>query len=305
MWGWKKFVNFGENPDNFPVPTSLKNSNILLKEDGSALYITKRNGIVNLRTRGSFDLGTHVKNIHEVDIFKEIYPSVFDNDILNAGGCTFLYEWTSPTNQIVIKYDKPELTLLGIVKHDNYTYYTQQEVDNIANQLNLKRPERFHFDDINELISSVKKWRGKEGVCLYTNQGQEIFKIKAQHYLFLHYIATEINTQEKLVDVFLENNLESFNEFYDFLETTFDYECAVSKLGDISRICDAHKEALQIVDHMKVFSDKIRHLSRKEQTEKVFSSYGKTNRASIVFTILDNNPVNKENIKKLIMQSLK
>lgn len=302
--GWKKFVNYGENEENFPVPTSLKNTSIVLKEDGTATYFTKKNGILNIRTRGSFDLGSHVENISELNIFKEKYQKAFDNELFRNEDHTFLYEWTSPDNQIVIKYDEPELTLLGIVKHKDYSYYTQSEVDQIAEEFGLRRPKKFHFNNINEVISSVKEWRGKEGVCLYHHNDQQIHKIKARHYLFLHHIISDINTEEKLVDIYLENDISSFNEFYAFLEETFDYECANGKIGDMSRICDAHKEALRIIDHMKVFSDKIRHLTRKEQAEKVISSYGNTNRAGIVFTILDNKPVNKENLKKLIIQSL-
>ena len=50
-----KFVNYGENPDNFPVPTSLRGCEIVTKVDGSLLCICKYKGHLTVRTRGTID----------------------------------------------------------------------------------------------------------------------------------------------------------------------------------------------------------------------------------------------------------
>jgi len=44
--------------------------------------------------------------------------------------------------------------------------------------------------------------------------------------------------------------------------------------------------------------------TRKAQAEHIISSYGNTNRADIVFVILDNKPLDIKHYKKLLFQSL-
>ena len=53
-----KFTNYGENPEHFPVPTSLKNATVVEKLDGSTLIVSKYNGQYILRTRGTVDAST-------------------------------------------------------------------------------------------------------------------------------------------------------------------------------------------------------------------------------------------------------
>ena len=77
--GMPKFVNWGENPDNFPVPQSVKNTIITEKIDGSLLIVSKYKGNVILRTRGTVD-ATKLDNGYEVEIFKEKYLSKLDKD---------------------------------------------------------------------------------------------------------------------------------------------------------------------------------------------------------------------------------
>ena len=46
-------------------------------------------------------------------------------------------------------------------------------------------------------------------------------------------------------------------------------------------------------------------MSRKEKAATIISSYGKTNRASFVFNILDGKTISDEQIKKLMFQVIK
>jgi hypothetical protein len=88
---------------------------------------------------------------------------------------------------------------------------------------------------------------------------------------------------------------------------TFDYECFEMVRGYASQICDASKDVKKIVDGMNEFvTNKLRVLpTRKDQAQLILSSYGNTNRNSFVFALLDNKPLNDDQMKKLFWQCLK
>lgn len=167
-----KFPNWGENPENFPVPVSLKDTNIVEKIDGSVLIwlahlgallsvarrarpmikcanristggslliVSKWKNNYIFRTRGTVD-ATKLANGHELEIFKQKYgeffngipfsseweanrakyPSLFQfPPYESTWPFSFLFEWVSPTQKIVLNYgDSPEWYLVGGVYHD-------------------------------------------------------------------------------------------------------------------------------------------------------------------------------------------
>lgn len=302
--GLKKFMNAHQEPEEFPLPKNLNNTTCVNKEDGSCLLINKRNGILNCRTRGAFGIG-HLLNSFEIDILKEKYSLAFDNPLLNNEDCTFIYEWVSPHNVIVVKYHEVDMYLLNIVKHSNYSYYTQDEVSEIAKEYVLKRPETFSYKTLEDLINDVQLWEGKEGVCLYHTQDSEIHKIKSLKYLKLHSLKSELNSQEKLIELFLDCGATNYNDFYNYIANNLDFEIAEHHRGSISKICEANKEVNKILDHMKGFVLSLQGMSRKEQAIKITSSYGPTNRGSFAFALLDNKELENRQLKKLFFQVLK
>lgn len=302
--GLKKFVNAGENPENFPLPTSLNNTSAVLKIDGSSLILNKRNGILNCRTRGTFE-ASGMENYYELQVLQEKYPFAFDNPLLNNEDCSFVFEWVSPENVIVIKYPEPDIYLLNIIKHSNYSYYTQSEINEIAREYELKRPEIHFFNTVDQMASEVKYWKDNEGIVLYHSNSQECHKYKADRYLYIHSIKSSLNTLEKLIDLFLLSGATNFNEFFKYIEENIDYEVARHFIGEISNICEANKEVNKILDHMRSFVLSLQGMSRKEQAIKITSSYGTTNRSSFAFTLLDNKELENKQIKKLFFQVLK
>ncbi len=128
---WKKFANFGEKPDVFDVPVSLDGTSAMEKIDGSTLIVSKYKGHLITRTRGTVDT-SKLDNGYEVDFLKDKYPKVFSDTLLDTHSLVF--EWTSPTNRVVIDYgSEPLLYLTGIICHANYSYVPSQQVlDDLA-----------------------------------------------------------------------------------------------------------------------------------------------------------------------------
>jgi len=304
--GFPKFTNWGENPDHFPVPNSLKHCTVVEKLDGSLLIVSKYNGQYILRTRGTVDAST-LANGHELEIFKNtILSKLADNN--DTWDYSVLFEWLSPINKIVLNYgDEPSWRLIGFINHINYSLAQQDMLDAMAKKYGFDRPPTYTFSSVEDLLKDVDQWRGKEGVVVYSKNDQMLHKVKGAWYLALHHMKSELSNIEKVIDVWLEQGMPDYQTFYSYIFTTFDYELAEQCRGMISRICDAKKEVDMIVVGMNDFvNNRLKTLpTRKLQAEQVISAYGNTNRASFLFKLLDGKSLGKEEYKKLLFQVLK
>jgi len=304
--GFPKFTNWGENPDHFPVPNSLKHCTVVEKLDGSLLIVSKYNGQYILRTRGTVDAST-MANGHELEIFKNtILSKLADNN--DTWDYSVLFEWLSPINKIVLNYgDEPSWRLIGFINHINYSLAQQDMLDAMAKKYGFDRPPTYTFSSVEDLLKDVDQWRGKEGVVVYSKNDQMLHKVKGAWYLALHHMKSELSNIEKVMDVWLEQGMPDYQTFYNYIFTTFDYELAEQCRGMISRICDAKKEVDMIVSGMNDFvNNRLKTLpTRKLQAEQVISAYGNTNRASFLFKLLDGKLLGKEEYKKLLFQVLK
>ena len=260
-----------------------------------------------MRTRGTLSY-ISLENACDFSYCLSQLPSVIEWLKLNPH-YTVLCELTTPNLKIVLDYGQtPQFWLVGAVNKNNYSLMPQNELDKLGIQLGIQRPNSFSFNTIEQLLAEVSKWIGREGICLYSNNGQEIHKIKAAKYLFLHRMKSELSSVEKVIDVWISQGYPSYTDFYNYIQTTFDYELAVFCQPQMSKICDAWKIVQQIEAGMKKFVDSIRGLpSRREQALKIISSYGgeTNNRSGMVFTLLDSKPLTSEMYKKLLFQCLK
>jgi hypothetical protein len=304
--GFPKFTNWGENPDNFPLPKSIDGTTAIEKIDGSSLIVSNYKNETIIRTRGTFDVFQHPNGQEIKDLFYNMLCKISDPVV------SYIFEWVTPSNKIVIGYDKPELYLIGAIDHNDYSLYSQVYLNAFAKStsntygIEIKRPPLYNFKDIDDLLLQTKDWKGKEGIVLYSNNGQSLHKVKSLWYLSLHHMKDELANVERVIDVWLSLNKPDYNTFYNYIVTTFDFELANMTRGNLSKVCEAYKEVLDIINHMHLFVNNIKSLStRKEQAAQIISSYGKTNRASFLFNILDGRNVSDDDIKKLLFQVLK
>ena len=304
--GFPKFPNWGENPEHFPVPTSLQNSKIVNKLDGSLLIVSKYKGHIIVRTRGTID-ATKLENGHELTVFHPILTRLSELYTDETWDFSFLFEWLSPTNVIVINYGaEPQFQLIGVIHHHDYSHAAQDTLDFIPVNFRVTPPEIFEFNSIPEMMEAVVSWKDKEGIVLYSKDGQCLHKIKAETYLKLHRFKSNASF-ENTVELFFEYGMPNYVVFREQLIAHFDWECFQMIQGFLSDICEGYKEVLKIVQGMRDFLEKNSNLSRKDLAAKVFSSYGgeNNNRASYVFSLKDRNELNPEQLKKLLFQVTK
>lgn len=298
---FKKFFNYGEQPNLISDPTSLKGGVAIEKVDGSTLIVSRYKGKSIVRTRGTID-ATILDNGYEIDYLRAKYPNAFDHFCINDGDGTLIYEWTTPNNRIVLDYgDEPLLHLVGYIWHKDYSYASQETLDNMAPFLNVKRPKTYNFNTLPELVSTVEVLKDFEGVCLYYNRGQDIKKLKTLDYLAKHAFKSEMS-DKNVLDLYIAKGYPTFSAFYNSIEQEFDYEIAEYAKPFISRVCDAYKEFYEFLQHMMEFVRPLYHLPRKEAAEKIFSAYGKTDRSGLAFALLDGKVIDDRAIKKILLQ---
>lgn len=303
--GLPKFVNFSENPENFPVPLSIEHCSFVDKIDGSLTCIDYVNNQISMRTRGTFSIET-MENKLDFETCLTKYPKI-SNWLNSNSNYTLLFEITTPNLKIVIDYgSEPDFWLVGAVNKNDYSLMTQSNLDTLGIELEVKRPQSFSFNSIDDLLKEVSAWVGREGLCLYSKQGQEIHKIKAEVYLKLHRFKSNA-TLENTLELFVEYGCPSYQDFENKLQNQFDYECWNMIRGYASLVCDEYKEVVKIVDHMKTFVEPLKSLPRKDAALKIISSYSgeSNNRAGFCFKLLDNKTLQPDDIKKLMFQCLK
>jgi hypothetical protein len=149
--------------------------------DGSLLIVSCYKGKWIIRTRGTVNARL-LPNGYEIDLLVEKYKQFFKNndafDSMSGLEQSWLFEWTTPSNIIVLREsDEYKLTLVGIVSNEEGCYYSQKYLDICASQYQFDRPDRYQYDSVEECIMDVSAWKGKEGVVLYSPNGQILKKI--------------------------------------------------------------------------------------------------------------------------------
>ena len=303
--GFKKFTNLGEQPDFEPMEgyTDLE---FVRKMDGSLLIVSKHNGELIVRTRGTTD-ASQLENGHEIEFLKNKYPEAFDNFWLDSEKFSLLFEWTTPTNRIVLKEsEEPTLWLIGIVLHDGrsfmgehepYSYFTQKDLDIQARFLGVSRPVTYTLN-LQNVAEYLKDETSMEGVVIYANGGQILKKVKTPRYLYMHKVFTGIKTVDHLFDLFVDYGCPYQEEFEKMLTNNFDWELVVALKPLINEL---YTKWLRIKDRTNVMlgvleSDWIQNSSRKEQAQKILQQFPRD--SGIAFAILDGKEITPHKLWK-------
>jgi hypothetical protein len=303
---FRKFTNLGEQPEFEPLNLHAPLTYVR-KIDGSALIISRVNGELVVRTRGTHS-ATIMQNGSEIPYLQSKYPYLFQSPLLESGH-SLLCEWYSPENIIIERESaEPTLWLTGAVRHEDYSYLDQATLDRLAEALQVPRPEKFSYPNLPAMREDVAQWAAGEGIVIYGNNDQTLKKVKALRYLRLHKLKSELSSRANLLEYYVSLGLPSYEEFFETIKNTFDFELANQLQGEISKVCDAGKQVSKIVEHMRQLVRELSHCTtRKDQAQVIMQSYGgeKNSRAGMAFKILDSKPLEDSDYLKLLWQSLK
>lgn len=304
--GFKKFFNFTEQPDLYPSILSSENIIFVEKCDGSLLSISKYKGQLIHRTRGTFD-ASKMENGFEIEILKQKYPKAFDFGDEQTSRYSFIYEWVTPNNRIILDYKELDIYLIGIIDHEDYSMSQQLELNMIAVCLGVKRPKTYYFKSLNEATEEIKNWKDKEGVCAYFNRDQNIVKIKGEHYLKLHYMMSKLASVKRVLEVWFEIGKPPHQKFFDYIATNFDYEIARYHKANIFKVCETYDYFINehLRAHNIVKEKRLKEMSRKEAASIINSIKDETSMfKSLCFLSLDGKDASDIQIKKIMEDKL-
>ena len=291
---FKKFVNYGEKPEFEPINNDSKFI-ALVKKDGSCLIVNRYKSELIIRTRGTVD-ATKLKNGNEIAHLILKYPKAFNNNYLNSENCTLLFEWTTPSNRIVLnETTEPALWLIGMVIHKNeltdefYKYDSQSNLDYIAEELEVERPETFkiNVENIEELKQQIEPLKDIEGVVIYDESGQILKKIKTLRYLELHRVFTGVKSVDHLFDIFVEYGEPKREEFEKQLATNFDWELVTTLKPLMDELYLKTKRIATEINWILLYFNNpdFIALDRKNKAQKILEIFPRY--SSIAFSILD------------------
>lgn len=299
--GYRKFVNIGEKPEFEPIDFTQP-IDYVQKLDGSLGICNKINKKPSLRTRGT-ETARSLPNGHEVDLLVDKYSKLFNNDLIDSGEFTLLTEWTSPTNIICLKEsDEPKLWLLGVVRHEDYSYFKQDELDSLAAQWDIERPKRYKFVHFDESISFAQNQVEMEGLVLYCNGGQVLKKCKSIFYLKLHRFRSNCNF-ELILDAFLEFGRPYRLEFIEKLSAQYDFETINHEITKdfINELYQKYNQVLYLLGQIDNYIlVELKGLDRKQAALKIIAEIPENFRW-VYFEKLSQKPLDNRGWKKLML----
>lgn len=176
---FRKFFNIEEGKH---IPTS--SFDVYEKMDGSLIIAFYMWGEWVVASRGSFTSEQAIAAKKLLDTMNTFSLSI---------GVTYLFEYTSPWNRIVVDYgDKENLTLLGAIDTQTGTEAPYTSLQYIGTQLGCDVVKR--YDGIKD-YTTLKGMIGdnSEGFVVRFSNGDRM-KIKGEEYLRLHKIMTNLST---------------------------------------------------------------------------------------------------------------
>ncbi len=305
--GFPKFFNYGEKPDCYPKPEEFNDWKLEDKIDGSLLIADYVNEQFSMRTRGTVSY-TLQENARDFELLPERYPKVKeflkDNQHL-----TLLFEIVTPNNVIVVRPQQIEFYLIGAINKNGMCVVSSSDLIDIWRKIGqMPVPQSYNFLDTNDLskiAETIKHWKGKEGIVISYNNGQNRIKLKSDWYLFLHRVKSQLNSENNLIEYYVESGMPSYDVFSKKIETEFDFEIVRQLDPLITKICDTGSHVAELIESMKDFVKSIRNFeTRKQQAEFIIATYTNTNRTSYIFHMLNNKELTNEHKIKLMHQCL-
>lgn len=290
----QKFFNYGEHVG---WGTDMDLSSIVAvmdKLDGSLISTVISNGVTGewfLKSKTSF------KSQQVIEAFALVnspsYQNFWETLYYYSGlGCTVNMEYVSPTNQIVIGYDKPMLKVLNVRDMFTGEYVPHSELieqfgkDFVVSTFQLP-------SNPSDFMVEAEKMTGIEGFVIVLANGLW-FKHKTEAYCILHHLKDSINNPKRLWEACV-------NETADDLRALFkDDPISIEKIGKMEVL------AASVYNHVhktvNAFFNENKDLSRKDYAIKGQSEL----MADGTFSLAMNLYIGREaNVKEFLVKNYK
>lgn len=210
---FQKFFNLGEKPSE-ERGRDFDEAQVWEKADGSLLHFIFYQGKLRACTKaGITDVSLKAeKELELSDKFFKVMGS------LTRLGYTPCFEYVSPNNRIVVRYEEPSLKLL-VIRHNTSGDYLDVNLRMYAEVLGVEVAERFP----SFRLSTIKEWKDREGVVLAWPDGYRL-KVKADDYVLRHRVKDDITREHRLMEIVLNESVDDLVGVVD----AHDYEVVLS-----------------------------------------------------------------------------
>lgn len=214
--GLPKFLNYSEDDSQDDLLRShiaAGNVEVSPKLDGSLIILDLINGKhLHLRTRGSHDLNEFEAPV--VELIKTKYPTL-PTIVMDPANRAFfaqhsvLFEYTAPTNRIVLPYEESSLTLLAYVDKGSlkprWDAFTLTRLSK-AFGCPWAKPHLASPTNADEFRAVVAAMKGVEGFVLRSQSGEPfMLKMKTEEYCLIHSVKFGFNERKVAKLAFLLN----------------------------------------------------------------------------------------------------
>lgn len=288
---FNKFFNLNEKAETRTENVDISLPHVILnKLDGSFISPFYANDKMIFGTKmGATDQSAQVEeflkdkpNYHE-----------FCKDLITLG-MTPIFEYTSPTNRIVINYKDTKLTLLAVRDMHTGVYTLYHDLIKVADKYGIPVVKALPggIGNMEKFVTNTRALVGEEGYVIRFADGLQI-KMKADEYVLKHKVKDSISQEKNLVELIFTDKIDDVYAVLDKDDADKVRKYADSVLHEVSIIVAEVnrivKEAKPLLNNEKKrFALEVVPL-HKEYSGIMFSVWdGRDARETIVKQVLNN-----------------
>ena len=241
-----KFFNYGE-----PLAANIdwSSARVEAKIDGSIMKVVNLDGQFLISTNGVIDafkchLPECVGSNCPFNSFGELFMEGMKNHGLGIGDFprlfkpnkTYMFELTSPWNQVVVQWKETKVWFLG--ERDNLTFQETFYGDSALAEV-FDVPKVYPITNIDQCVDAAKDLPEDEEGYVVCDKDFNRIKVKSPRYVQLHYMANNQNwSGRRVLEILLAGEVSEYISYFPKFKAAFDfvkgkYDAYVSELEDV------------------------------------------------------------------------
>ena len=225
---YDRFFNYGEAPDLY-ADFSFDDAIVMEKADGSLIgvYYNPKTSRWEISTRGMAKAegehlfgGTWRQKVQEAFGFKDEDDFQKRCDDIFWRSSTYIFEYCSPENRIVTKYDEAHMVLTGVrcnATGEEAVFIEARYVNIIFADLRVRAPKIYSAENMDELVEYANSLPDlEEGFVVRCQLTNKRVKIKSKTYLVAHKLRGNdaVPTRKNVLSLVLEGEVDEFLAYF-------------------------------------------------------------------------------------------
>ena len=244
-----KFFNYGEP---LAVDVDWKSAYVTQKLDGSLAKVVNLDGEFLISTNGMIDAfkcnlpenygrpfdtfgELFMEGLKFYGLTKEDFPRLF------KPGITYMFELTSPWNQVVVNWAETKVWFLGQRDNSTFkeTFFGDSELADV-----FDTPKVYPITNVDECVEAAKELPDNEEGYVVVDKDFNRIKIKSPRYVQLHYMAgNQIWSPTRVMEIIRDNEISEYVAYFPKFKVAFDaikakYDVYVRELKEVKEAID-------------------------------------------------------------------